>query len=245
MTELVEATVVDESQEVAVVQPPASLFRTDDPAEVIVKATATADALKSVLKSRGLVQNISGKEHVKVEGWTLLGSMLGVTGVVTWTRAVENGWEARVEARTLDGRVIGAAEAECLRSEKMWGRRDDYALRSMAQTRAMSKALRGPLGFVVHLAGYEATPAEEMPAPTMTVANVTVPPAAEPAPTRNAKPASKARIAAIRKGVESIGLEDKLPLALAHVGAQTLDDLDADQASKIEKWLEGKAADNG
>ena len=33
----------------------------------------------------------------------------------------------------------------------------------MAQTRATSKALRGPLGFIVHLAGFSATPAEEMP----------------------------------------------------------------------------------
>jgi hypothetical protein len=77
---------------------------------------------------------------------------------------VADGWEARVEARTLAGQVVGAAEAECLRTEKTWSSRDDYALRSMAQTRAVSKALRGPLGFVVTLAGYEATPAEEMPA---------------------------------------------------------------------------------
>ena len=33
----------------------------------------------------------------------------------------------------------------------------------MAQTRATSKALRLPLGFVMTLAGLEATPAEEMP----------------------------------------------------------------------------------
>ena len=33
----------------------------------------------------------------------------------------------------------------------------------MAQTRAVSKALRLPLGFVMSIAGYEATPAEEMP----------------------------------------------------------------------------------
>ena len=45
-----------------------------------------------------------------------------------------------------------------------WSGRDDYALRSMAQTRAVSKALRLPLGFIVALAGYEATPADEMPA---------------------------------------------------------------------------------
>ena len=33
----------------------------------------------------------------------------------------------------------------------------------MAQTRATSKALRQPLGFIVQLAGFDPTPAEEMP----------------------------------------------------------------------------------
>jgi hypothetical protein len=33
----------------------------------------------------------------------------------------------------------------------------------MAQTRATSKALRAPLGWIVTLAGYEATPSEEIP----------------------------------------------------------------------------------
>ena len=91
--------------------------------------------------------------------------MLGVFPVVVWTKEVGEGqgWEARVEARTRDGAVVGAAEAECLRSEKTWKNRDSYALRSMAQTRATSKALRGPVGFVMTIAGFEATPEEEMP----------------------------------------------------------------------------------
>jgi hypothetical protein len=141
-----------------------NLFHTDDPVEVITRASRAAEALKGVITQQGLVSNIQGREHVRVEGWTTLGSMLGVVPVVTWTRRTEDGWEARVEARTLDGRVVGAAEAMCSKSERTWSKRDDYALRSMAQTRATSKALRGPLGFVVTLAGYEATPAEEMPA---------------------------------------------------------------------------------
>ena len=60
--------------------------------------------------------------------------------------------------------MIGAAEAECMRDEKRWCTADDYAVRSMAQTRAASKALKMPLGFVFAMAGYETTPAEEMPA---------------------------------------------------------------------------------
>jgi hypothetical protein len=140
-----------------------TLFRTEDPVEVIRRATDIAAPLADVVRKQKLVTMIQGREHVRVEGWTLLGSMLGVFPVVEWSRQLPDGWEARVEARTLSGAVVGAAEAECLRTENTWKNRDDYALRSMAQTRAVSKALRGPLGFVMQLAGFEATPAEEMP----------------------------------------------------------------------------------
>ena len=58
---------------------------------------------------------------------------------------------------------VGAAESMCSRSESKWKTSDDYAVRSMAQTRAVSKALRLPLGFIMELAGYSATPAEEIP----------------------------------------------------------------------------------
>lgn len=162
--EAIEGTAVEVGTDLVAQQAPPTLFRTDDPVEVIARASRVADALKSVLRQQALTQNIQGKEYVRVEGWTTLGSMLGVVPVCVWTREVDQGWEARVEARTLDGRTIGAAEAQCTRDEQTWRSRDPYALRSMAQTRATSKALRGPLGFIVTLAGYEATPSEEMPA---------------------------------------------------------------------------------
>jgi len=140
-----------------------TLFHSNDPVEVVRKATDVAKALSSVLEQRKLYKTIQGRKHVLVEGWTLLGTMLGVFPVVEWTRKTPEGWEARVIARTMNGQTIGAAEASCSRDEKTWSTRDDYALRSMAQTRATAKALRGPLGFVVSLAGYEATPEAEMP----------------------------------------------------------------------------------
>jgi hypothetical protein len=63
--------------------------------------------------------------------------MLGVVPVVEWTRPLEDGagWEARVQAFTLDGRLVGADESMCSRSESHWRTRDEFALRSMAQTR--------------------------------------------------------------------------------------------------------------
>jgi hypothetical protein len=147
----------------------ATLFRTDDPVEVIERSGVIATALADVVRKQKLANTISGREFVKVEGWTLLGSMMGVFPVVEWTRELvgddgeQLGWEAAVEARTRDGEVVGRAEAECRRDEKHWKARDSYALRSMAQTRATSKAMRGPLGFIMTMAGYESTPSEEIP----------------------------------------------------------------------------------
>ncbi len=143
---------------------PPTLFGTNDPVQLVEIATAQANALARVIRDKRLFVSIRGREHVKVEGWTLLGSMLGVFPVLAWTKQLDGGgWEARVEARTLAGQIVGAAESQCTPFESLWDERDDYALRSMAQTRATSKALRLPLGFVMALAGYDATPAEEMP----------------------------------------------------------------------------------
>ncbi len=144
--------------------PPATLFRTDDPVEVVEKATAVANALKDVIVKRGLFTMIQGKAHVQVEGWQLVGAMLGVTAVCVQTDEVDGGYKATVEARAADGRVIGRADALCTKHEKRgpWKSADDYARLSMAQTRATSKALKGPLGFVISMAGYATTPAEEM-----------------------------------------------------------------------------------
>lgn len=162
MTDPIETAVVVREQP----QVPASaaLFGTSEPVAVIAKATDVANALRAVIERQGLVSSISGKKYPKCEAWTLLGTMLGVFPVLQWTRPVEGGWEARVEAKTASGQIVGAAEAECLRSEKNWANRDDFALRSMAQTRATAKALRMPLGFVMTLSGFEPTPAEEMTA---------------------------------------------------------------------------------
>lgn len=159
------------STDLIVAEPSGTIAPLENPAAFVQGYVAVADELSKVVRAKKLFASISGKDHVLVEGWTLLGSMLGVFPVTVWSRPVgtadgpadDRGWEARVEARTRDGNIVGAAEAQCLRGEKMWRNRDDYALRSMAQTRATSKALRQPLGFVMTLAGFNATPAEEIP----------------------------------------------------------------------------------
>ncbi len=159
----------DRSTDLVPIEVMAQIAPLANPEAFVAGYVAISDTLSRVVKDKKLYKTISGKDHVLVEGWTLLGSMLGVFPVTVWSKPVHDmegvqiGWEARVEARTRDGGIVGAAEAECLRSESLWAKRDDYALRSMAQTRATSKALRQPLGFVMTLAGFNATPAEEIP----------------------------------------------------------------------------------
>lgn len=149
-------------------RPVPNVFEATSPGDVVQAATVVATRLRDVVREQKLISNIKGREHPKVEAWTLLGSMLGVFPVVVWSRRLEDdedGWEARVEARTRSGEVVGAAEAMCTRAEQNWESRDDYALRSMAQTRAVSKALRMPLGFVMTLAGYDPGEPEQYPGP--------------------------------------------------------------------------------
>ena len=140
-----------------------ALFGSSDPVEIVEKAVRVADALKSVIVAKNLISNIQGKAYPQVEAWLTLASMLRLTTVCEWSRPVQDGWEARVFVRDGANNVIGAAEAQCLKTERTKKSWEDYAIRSMAQTRATSKALRSVLGFIMVLAGYQATPAEEMP----------------------------------------------------------------------------------
>ena len=217
------------------------LFGANDPVEVIQRAQAVAGALKDVLTRQGLTQKIGNGEHVLVSGWTLLGSMLGVFPVCVWSHKLENGWEARVEARTRTGEVVGAAEAMCTRDEAKWKNRDEYALRSMAQTRATSKALRQPLGFVVTLAGYNETPAEEVPASTHGAGSGTSPPAEKITSAQNAK------IAVLLKELEQRsptqeGQMSYVDQLRADFGIKSRTELTKEQASeaieKLQGWLD-------
>jgi len=173
-----EIALRQESRELAVI---------GDPEAEVEWASRCAKALvKAITGNPQLKVAISGRDYIKVEGWQTLGAMTKVDHVeVVWCREYTapgaekaSGWEARVEVRDRNGNVRGTGEAMCVRTEKSWANRDEFAIRSMAQTRAMGKAYRMALSYVVSLAGYEPTPAEEMPgAPTSAFQAPAAPPA--------------------------------------------------------------------
>jgi hypothetical protein len=62
-----------------------------------------------------------------------------------------------------NGIVVGAGSSRCTRLEEAWRAKPDYALEGMAQTRAIGRGMATPGRWIVTLAGYNGTPAEEMP----------------------------------------------------------------------------------
>lgn len=59
------------------------------------------------------------------------------------------------------GKQVGAGWATCSNIELKKVTFDEYAIASMAQTRAIGKAFRNLMGFVMKAAGFEPTPGEE------------------------------------------------------------------------------------
>ena len=111
-----------------------------------------------------------------VEGWMAIATAHGCLAARDVER-VEGGCRAIGELRRIsDGALLGTAEGfvgedECVwfggkdQGGKTWPRRHDYAIRAMAQTRAISRVCRSAFAHVVVLidSDLSTTPAEEMP----------------------------------------------------------------------------------
>ncbi len=151
----------EQTQLAAVVQ--LGTLQLSSPHDVIERAADVARELAAVIEKQRLYVSISGRKFVRVEGWMTLGAMLGIIPREVSTITNGDDYESTVElVRVSDGAIIGRGSAICGADEPHWGNRPRYARRSMAVTRATSKAFRLSLAWIMALAGYEATPAEEV-----------------------------------------------------------------------------------
>uniref|UniRef100_A0A6M3L609 Uncharacterized protein n=2 Tax=viral metagenome TaxID=1070528 RepID=A0A6M3L609_9ZZZZ len=160
------------------------------PPEIVLEnARTAARALSDVLSNKKKPVIMNGEQYLEFEDWQTCGQFYGYTVKTGDAMPVEvDGVKgAKASADIIDihtGMYLGGAEAYCMRDEDHWNTRPKYEwqgegenrkrvkvgdeivpwfqLASMAQTRAGSKALRNRLAWVVVLAGYKATPAEEM-----------------------------------------------------------------------------------
>jgi len=126
-----------------------------------------AVALKSHIVKYGLSTLIIGKQYVNVEGWAFAGGLMGFTPrmvkIEDISKGTEKRWRADVEiVRLKDMVVMGTGTAICSSAEGKKKGFDEYAICSQAQTRAIGRAYRNIIGWVIKMADYESTPAEEM-----------------------------------------------------------------------------------
>ena len=179
-TEIVEISET-EIQEKNEVLPDYAILNPEIPMSVKVNvATNVANTLAPLVRDQGLAKKGLNKkepdeEYVLVEGWEVLGTMLGVVPVTKIVRELTNdkgriiGYIGRATLyqnpivendEIVGGTVIARAEAQADRSGFQ---KDLFAMASMAQTRALGKAYRMGLSWIMKMAGFEGTPAEEMP----------------------------------------------------------------------------------
>lgn len=157
-------------------------------AEVYKASTDAAGLCKQIVVATAM--EIQGRKYVKVEGWQAIALAHGCTGSARDVERVDGGVRAIGEIRRMsDGAIIAEAEGFVgedeatwfggetqtwkwgeKRGEKVWEtkilpKRPDYAIRAMAQTRAISRACRSAFAHVVVMmnAGLSTTPAEEVP----------------------------------------------------------------------------------
>jgi hypothetical protein len=131
------------------------------------EALQVASTLQTFVTERKLTANIQGKNYPLVEAWQFAGSQLGLIPVVKEVKNLSTDTELKYEAfveviRLTDGVVLSRGYAVCSNKENSKRRFDEYAIASMAQTRAVGKAYRNILAWLMKAAGFEATPAEEM-----------------------------------------------------------------------------------
>lgn len=136
------------------------------PEDVVAYARKCAQAIKPVIDADPKKLEINGKRYLYFESWQTIGWFYGVTAQVVDTYELDSdgrfrGYGAKANA-IRGGQTIATAYSECSIDEARWRGRDRFAVLSMAQTRAMAKALRSCLAWVAVLGGYGPATAEEM-----------------------------------------------------------------------------------
>jgi len=138
------------------------------PKEVTKEGMVALRELKTLITRRpqGEKLVINGKQYLYFSDWQLLGAYLGITARVVrvtpltaevpvgddgkFTKIITIGYQAEADA-IQSGKAISSAIAICLKEESNWKGKELFAILSMAETRAMAKALRNVLQWVVKL----------------------------------------------------------------------------------------------
>lgn len=109
---------------------------------------------------------IQGKQYVYCDGWKFAGTSFGLTAIpyrpINESKDKEIKYSCECDIINIHTQTkLSYGFAICSNIESKKKSFDEYAIASMSQTRAIAKAYRNLLGFIMNAAGFEATPAEE------------------------------------------------------------------------------------
>ena len=122
-----------------------------------------AIVLQDYIKKNNLSVKIMNKDYVMVEGYAFAGMLLGLSPRIVKVENISpDKWLAQAEIINKKGEIVSIGYALCSKAESKKAGFDEYAICSQAQTRAIGKAYRNLLGWIMKMTGMEATPAEEM-----------------------------------------------------------------------------------
>lgn len=127
-----------------------------------------ANDIKKFIQENNLSTNVQGKDFPQAEAWQYAGNRLGIIPQGGYIKNISSDTEIKYEASVVlvdinnDFKVVGQGFAVCSNKENGKKYYQEFAICSMAQTRAIGKSFRIMLSFLMRLAGYEPTPAEEM-----------------------------------------------------------------------------------
>ncbi len=134
----------------------------------LVNTKKLVNELMKYVDDNKLSVSIAGKKYLQIEAWQFTGSQLNLTAIVTDIQDVtpvdgKPKYKATVEViHNPTGQLVSRGFALCSKTESKKSSFDEYAVASMAQTRAIGKAYRNILAWLPKLAGYEGTPVEEI-----------------------------------------------------------------------------------
>lgn len=168
--------------------------------------TTFAETVKKFIYDKKLWMNIQGNGYVYVEGWQLMGGLLGITPIIESVTdlSTDDTIRYRAEVKLMRGdMVVSSGMALCTNKEKGKTGFAEYAVASMAQTRAIGKAYRIYLGWIMKMAGFESTPLEEMETGK-----------AGETPDGNKVDEVLAKIPTITDEIELASYQEKLPIAV-------------------------------
>jgi len=136
-----------------------------DPTLLHRRSIAVANAVREGVLGQTI--EIQGKKYIQSPGWAMMANAFGFVVSGGEVRKEGDGFVAKAYLKRVDnGIVVAEAEGFCDRTEPRWKTAAEYALRSMAQTRAASKVCKMALASCVPLMGVKnlsVTPAEEVP----------------------------------------------------------------------------------